>query len=73
MKTEQLIEMHEEAIMILEAIQESKRSIDSLNDSIIKLAIVAPQTTIQDWRIEIKHLELSIIRFETRYENLMKS
>lgn len=73
MKTEQLIEKHEEAIRILEAVQSLNNCIDSLNDSIMKLSWMASKSTVDEWRREIKEMQLDISRLKERYINLMKS
>ena len=73
MKTEQLIEKHEEAIMILETVQSLNNCIDSLNDSIMKLSWMASKSTVDEWRREIKEMQLDISRLKERYINLMKS
>lgn len=73
MKTEQLIEKHEEAIRILERVQSLNNCIDSLNDSIMKLSWMASKSTVDEWRREIKEMQLDISRLKERYINLMKS
>lgn len=73
MKTEQLIEKHEEAIRILETVQSLNNCIDSLNDSIMKLSWMASKSTVDEWRREIKEMQLDISRLKERYINLMKS
>jgi len=73
MKTEQLIKKHEEAIMILEKVQSLNNCIDSLNDSIMKLSGMASKSTVDEWRREIKEMQLDISRLKERYINLMKS
>lgn len=73
MKTEQLIKKHEEAIRILETVQSLNNCIDSLNDSIMKLSGMASKSTVDEWRREIKEMQLDISRLKERYINLMKS